>query len=111
MMRVAIATDNGRVAGHFGRCMEYTVFEVEDGAVVDKQIIDSPGHQPGFLPRFLAEHAVDCIIAGGMGPRAQHMFSDREIDVVVGAAGAVDSVIEDFVSGSLETGEDQCDHI
>lgn len=110
-MRVAIATDNGRVAGHFGRCTEYTVYGVEDGAVVGKQVIDSPGHQPGVLPRFLAEHGVNCIIAGGMGPRAQNMFRDREIDVVVGAAGVVDTVIEDFVSGSLEPGEDQCDHV
>jgi predicted Fe-Mo cluster-binding NifX family protein len=30
-MKVAISTDNNEVSAHFGRCQQYTIFEVEGG--------------------------------------------------------------------------------
>lgn len=73
-MRIAVATENGQVAQHFGRCPEYTLLDVESGQIRSKVVIPNPGHQPGFLPPYLAEKGVSCIIAGGMGPSAQDLF-------------------------------------
>lgn len=109
-MKVAVATDDSEVAVHFGRCQQYTVVDIDNDKVVNTEIIDSPGHRPGFLPDFLARRGVDCVIAGGMGPRAQNLFAERGIKVVVGATGAVDRVVCDYVIGELETGGDLCDH-
>jgi predicted Fe-Mo cluster-binding NifX family protein len=49
-----------------------------------KEVIPSPGHQPGFLPAWLAEEEVSIVIAGGMGSRAQTLFNENRIEVVVG---------------------------
>ncbi len=109
-MKIAVATQDGAVSPHFGRCPEYTIVHVEDGSVVERTVVANPGHEPGVLPGFLARHGVTCMIAGGMGPRAQNLFSNLNIDVVVGATGPVDDVLRDHICGRLETGEDLCDH-
>ena len=73
-MKVAISTDQGYVSAHFGRCQSYTIIEVKEGQVLGREEIPNPGHQPGFLPEYLSEKGINCIIAGGMGPRAQDLF-------------------------------------
>jgi len=109
-MRVAVATEGNLVSQHFGHCKSYTIADVEEGKVITKTLIDSPGHQPGLLPVFLAEKGVSCVIAGGMGQRAQGLFAEKGIIVITGASGSVDQVLEDFVNDRLETGANVCDH-
>ncbi len=109
-MKVAVSTDSGQVAAHFGRCGEYTLADIVDGRVGPTEVIPNPGHQPGFLPRFLAEKGVKAIICGGMGPRAQGLFAEQEIETWMGASGPVDAVLSDFAQGRLRRGESTCDH-
>lgn len=109
-MKIAIATDDGYVAQHFGHCATYTLVEVENNQVAGKVIIENPGHQPGFLPGFLARYGVCCIIAGGMGQRAQDLFVAQNIEPIVGVTGAVEQVIADYLSGALQSGESLCTH-
>jgi len=109
-MRIAISTDQGYVSAHFGRCLSYTIVEIKEGKVLSKEEIPNPGHQPGFLPQYLSERGVNCIIAGGMGPRAQGLFAQKNIEAVIGVQGTVDEVIEKFISQELEVGDDLCGH-
>lgn len=109
-MKIAIATENDYVAQHFGHCATYTLVELEENRVIGKEVIANPGHQPGFLPGFLAKYGVSCIIAGGMGQRAQQLFAGQGIDTVVGVAGPVEQVISDYLAGNLQSGESLCDH-
>jgi predicted Fe-Mo cluster-binding NifX family protein len=109
-MKIAISTEGSTVAPHFGRCPEYTIYDVEDGSVVDKTVIPNPGHEPGFLPEYLSKLGVTCIIAGGMGMRAKSLFADRNIQTVVGATGLVDDVARAFAAGTLSSGESLCEH-
>ena len=109
-MKIAIATERGFVSAHFGRCPTYTIVDVQDGRVRSRQEIPNPGHQPGFLPQYLSEKGVEVIIAGGMGPRAQGLFAEKNIQTLIGIQGPLDEVIEAFVRGDLQTGQDLCDH-
>lgn len=110
-MIVAVATEGNLVAQHFGRCPEYTLYTLEGKTVINKKIIPNPGHEPGFLPRYLAQMGVGCIIAGGMGPRAQALFAGENIETAVGISGSVDEAISGYLSGSLQPGESSCDHL
>ena len=109
-MIIAVATENNMVAQHFGRCPEYTLFKLAEKSIAEEQIIQNPGHEPGFLPGYLADKGVTCIIAGGMGPRAQSLFEDHNIETRIGVAGPVRDVVEAYLSGELNSGPSACEH-
>lgn len=107
-MKVAISTDNSRVSAHFGRCPFFTIAKIEKGSVVSREVVPNPGHHPGFLPKFLKEQGVDCIIAGGMGGRASELFAQESIKVITGIEGEVDSVLNQLAEGALEDSGNIC---
>jgi predicted Fe-Mo cluster-binding NifX family protein len=107
---VAISTDGDEVAAHFGRCQAYTLVEIADGAIRRRETIANPGHEPGFLPRYLAERRVTCIVAGGMGPRAQMLFDEQGIETIVGVSGTIEETLQALLRGELESGESLCEH-
>ena len=107
-MKAAISTDAGSVSAHFGRCPAFTIVDIENGKVLHKEVIENPGHKPGFIPQFLHERGVDCIVAGGMGGRATSLFNEFGIRTVVGISGSIDSVIGMLSTGELKSGESTC---
>jgi predicted Fe-Mo cluster-binding NifX family protein len=102
-MKVAVASEGQNVSGHFGHCESFTIYEVEAGKVLSKEIKPSPGHRPGYLPLFLNDLGVNVIIAGGMGETAQQLFNENEIEAFVGVQGLCDEAIQHFVAGELKS--------
>lgn len=109
-MRISISTDGDSVSRHFGRCPSFTIIEIDDAKLISKQTIANPGHHPGFLPQFLQQKGVHCIIAGGIGRRAKELFNQAGIQTITGVSGSVDEVIDRVIKGTLEGGEDLCRH-
>jgi len=109
-MKVAFATDGSQVAPHFGRCECYTVAEIEGGRIASREVLQNPGHEPGFLPAYLAQQGVNCIVAGGMGPRAEGLFAEREILTITGVTGSVEEALGALLRGELKGGESLCEH-
>ncbi len=107
-MRIAISTDGNFVSAHFGRCPYFTILEIEGNKLIKKELIENPGHQPGFLPEFLKQKGVECIIAGGMGQRAAGLFAKLGIKTIVGATGRVDDVIDQILRDTLKSKESLC---
>lgn len=107
-MKVAVATDSNRVSPHFGRCPSFTIADIENGEVMTKEVLDNPGHHPGFLPKFLSERAVEVVIAGGMGRSALSLFSDFNITPITGITTSVDDALQAFARGQLNSGESLC---
>ena len=107
-MKIAISTDNNYVSAHFGRCPHFTIVEIDGEKILGKETVDNPGHQPAFLPQFLSDLGVNCIIAGGMGLRATGLFAEKGIQTIVGVGGTIDDVIDKLVKGTLEGGESLC---
>ena len=107
-MKIAISTDGEMVSAHFGRCPSFTIVDIEEENVVQKEVIENPGHQPGYIPQFLHERGVGYIVAGGMGMRATDLFQQMGIDTVVGITGRVDDVVEEILAGTLKGGESLC---
>lgn len=107
-MKIAIATDNNLVSEHFGHCEEFTIYELDSKEITSKNKIENPGHEPGFLPVFLNEKEVDIIISGGMGGKAIELFNEKGIDVITGAVGEVDEIIEKYISGELISDDSVC---
>jgi len=98
---------------HFGHCERFALVEVDlsTKTILNREDIDAPPHQPGLLPPWLAERGANMIIAGGMGRRAQDLFVEQGIQVIVGApADTPERLVGDYLAGTLQAGENVCDH-
>jgi len=102
-MKIAIASEGKNVSGHFGYCEGFTIYEVFEGETLNKQLTPNPGHRPGYLPVFLKELNVNVIVTGGMGETAQQLFNENGIEVIVGAEGSSDDVLQKYIKGELKT--------
>ena len=107
-IKIAISTDGDQVSMHFGRCPSFAIAELDGDKVITKEILDNPGHHPGFLPKFLQKKGVSVIVAGGMGTRARELFDEAGIKTVTGVMGGVDEVIGQISKGTLKGGESLC---
>ncbi len=111
--KIAIPVTGGVLASHFGHCEQFVVFHIEaDGKSLGrKQVLTPPPHEPGTFPKWLHEQGATIIIAGGMGSRAQSLFVQNGIQVVVGATNdQPETLVRQFLDGRLTTGANLCDH-
>ena len=112
-MKIAIPMTNGKISSHFGHCEQFAIIDadVENKAITNSELLTPPPHEPGLLPRWLAEMSVELVIAGGMGQRAQQLFTENNIDVIVGAAdNTPQELVEMYLRNELVSGHNICDH-
>jgi predicted Fe-Mo cluster-binding NifX family protein len=112
-MRVAIPLAQGKLSLHFGHCDQFAIFDIDDNIkkVINREEATPPAHAPGVLPKWLHQNNVSVIIAGGMGQRAQQLFAQNHIKVVIGAsAGSPEELVSAYLENKLETGNNICDH-
>ncbi len=112
-MKIAVPVDNGRVSAHFGHCPAFALYEVDEATqtVRSNTSLPAPPHEPGLLPGWLHERGANVIITGGMGQRAQTLFAEHGIQVVVGApSDPTDDVVRAYLAGALRAGANTCDH-
>lgn len=112
-MKIAMPLFEGKLSAHFGHCTEFALVSVDEAEkqVGDVQMLVPPVHAPGVLPQWLVENGVNLVIAGGMGRRAQDLFTEAGIRVIVGAStDEPRSLAEGFLASRLQTGDNICDH-
>jgi len=112
-MRIAIPLVQGKLSLHFGHCEEFAMVDVDEQTKEISNVakLQPPTHQPGVLPQWLNEQQADVIIASGMGQRAQQLFTQNNIKVVIGASDqAPDQLVRAYLDNTLETGDNICDH-
>ena len=112
-MRIAIPVTDGKLSLHFGHCEHFAIIDRDSGGtgIISEKLMTPPPHEPGVLPKWLAEMDVELIIAGGMGQRAQQLFVQNGIDVVVGASESEPrKLVLKHLSGQLQCGQNICDH-
>ncbi len=65
-MKIMIPLAAGRLTAHFGHCEEFACVELnaETREILAQERLAAPSHEPGLLPRWLAEQGANLIIAG-----------------------------------------------
>jgi Mrp family chromosome partitioning ATPase/predicted Fe-Mo cluster-binding NifX family protein len=112
-MKIAIPLAAGKLSMHFGHCEHFALIEadVSQKRIVQREDLEAPPHEPGLLPKWLAERGAKLIIAGGMGQRAQDLFCEQGIVVIIGApAETPENLVNSYLAGTLKSGENVCDH-
>jgi predicted Fe-Mo cluster-binding NifX family protein/MinD-like ATPase involved in chromosome partitioning or flagellar assembly len=109
--RFAIPVSDGKLSAHFGHPEFFALIETENGVISNRSFLTPPPHEPGVLPRWLGEQGVDIVIAGGIGGQAQQLLEGNGIQVITGAPqDAPEVLVNQYLSGTLVSQENVCDH-
>jgi predicted Fe-Mo cluster-binding NifX family protein len=84
------------------------IYDTVDGKVVKTEAVPNPGHKPGFLPVFLNDKGVNVIISGGMGGGAVDIFNEKNIEVITGAQGKAEDLVNSYLLGELKSTGSVC---
>ena len=108
---IAVTEDNGEVFQHFGHTRYFALYEIKDGAVASRKIIDAEGSGHSALGGFLRENGVGLLICGGIGGGAKNVLAAAGIELVSGVSGSVDEAVKRFLAGELKDDPAaECDH-
>ena len=108
---IAIPYSKGLLDEHFGHCHQFALLTIEDNSIISESLIDAPAHEPGVMPKFLAEQGVTDVLAGGMGNRAIQIFNHHKVNVFVGAPKLSPvEIAEGFLNETLQFAANYCDH-
>ncbi|MGQ4875636.1 MAG: NifB/NifX family molybdenum-iron cluster-binding protein [Promethearchaeia archaeon] len=110
MKKFAISTEDKKVCPHFGRAPEFTFVTIEDNKIIEQEVVPSPGHSVGSIPKFINKYGAKYVITGGAGPMAIEFFKKFGIEVILGVSGTVEEVIQEVLNGTLKGGESLCTH-
>ena len=112
IQKIAVPVDeNGILDAHFGHCKYFTILDVEEEKVISEEKITPPPHEPGVLPRWLAEKGVTDVLAGGMGNKAIQIFNYNNVNVFVGAPKLpAKDLAKGFLEKSIKFSANYCDH-
>ena len=111
MRKIGIPVDGKNLHGHFGGASMFKFYFIEDNKVVDTEKLVPPPHHPGVIPRWIADQGVTDVILGGVGQKAVAILEHFNIKVTKGVGEyEADKVIEDYLAGTLEASEENCNH-
>jgi predicted DNA-binding protein (UPF0251 family) len=110
-MRIAVAYENGEVFQHFGRTEQFKLYDVEEGKILQEQIVDTNGVSHDALAGFLKAAEADVLLCGGMGMVGRAALEEVGIRLYPGVQGSADEAAKAFAEGRLAYDPDaRCDH-
>ena len=108
---LVVPVSGGKLSAHFGHCEQFAFIETQNGEIIETEMHNPPGHEPGVLPRWLYDQGADVIIVGGMGDMAQQLLREKGIEVIIGAPmDSPESLANQYLSNNLVAGANVCDH-
>lgn len=110
-MRIAVTYEDGNIFQHFGHSEQFKLYDVEDGKIVNMQVVDTNGQGHGALAGFLTGAKVDVLICGGIGGGAQNALAQAGIQLYGGVVGSCDTAVEALLANNLGYNPNvQCSH-
>lgn len=105
-MRIAVTYDNGQIFQHFGRTEQFGLYDIEDGKIVNKQVVGTNGAGHGALAGFLRSAGADVLICGGIGGGAQMAMQEAGITLYGGNSGSADEAVAAYLADTLIQNDD-----
>lgn len=109
-MKIALPSRDGVIDGHFGHCEVFTIYSIENDAIVAEEKLTPPpgcGCKSSIIPT-LAEMGVTVLIGGNMGQGAVNKLEEAGIKVIRGAQGDLREATTKWLAGDLKTTVELC---
>ena len=107
-MKIAVTYADGLVFQHFGHSQQFKIYRIENGEILDAQVIDTGASGHGALAGLLQQQDVNMLICGGIGGGAQMALAQAGIVVYGGVTGEADDAVEAFLAGELRYNPNVC---
>jgi predicted Fe-Mo cluster-binding NifX family protein len=111
-MKIAIPKDGEMLNQHFGQSKSFLIATVENNRMVDRKELSSETLQhnhAGLSGLFLTE-GVSLVITGGIGQPALNALTEKGLEVIKGASGKCEEVLEKYLAGNLNDQNVTCNH-
>lgn len=111
-MKIGIPKDGDFINQHFGQSKQFLIASVENGRIVNKKEISSEAlqHNHGGLSALFVNEGVSLVITGGIGQPALNALTDKGLQVIRGASGRCDEILDQYLSGALSDKNISCSH-
>lgn len=113
-MKIAVTSQNRRtVTEHAGKCRKFWVYEIEEGQVMGKTLLELPIEQSLHQSSLQEPHPLDTVqvlITAGMGPGLQHRLAAKGITALMTAETDPDQAVAAYLRGTLDVRTGPCDH-
>jgi len=104
---------NARLSEHFGRAPYFIIVELEEGNILNVQVVPNEGEHFGGFGRpadRILQLGPNVVITYGMGPRALSIFQEAGIAILRASADTVKDVVEAYRQDKLEELTEGCHH-
>lgn len=110
--KFAIPTSGEVLDPHFGRALEFTVFEIEGDQARKVDVLSTIGlqHQHEGLASMFKRNGVEVVVCGGVGGGMINGLTAVGIEVVSGASGNVFDVASRYAKGQIVSTGSICSH-
>ena len=97
---IACTTSDGKIACHFGKAEQLSVFHVKDGEIAEVENVSvTPDGNDEMAKRVLAYNA-QVLLCNGIGFPAMQELMGKQVMVVPGQKGNADELVRGFLSGT-----------
>lgn len=100
-MKIAIGVDGEKVAGHFGQCNDFIIYEIIDNVKVSESRIHDDVHVHQERPQFLKDLGVDVLIMNTMGKGAYNRLIALNIKCVNAEDKNINEALEAYLNNTL----------
>ena len=112
-VKIAVTSQNRRaITEHAGKCRKFWVYDIEQGQVAGKILLELPIEQSFHESSPHEPHPLDTVevlIAGGMGPGLRHRLAAKGITAWVTPETDPDQAVAAYLRGALTVGASPCD--
>ena len=109
-MKVAISYKDNMIFEHFGKSESFKIYTIENGEILNSEVIDTNGTGHEALALFLKDLGVDVVICGGIGDGAISALNNAGIEIISGISGEADEAARKLALDNLESQGGHCDH-
>ena len=90
-MRIAITYEDGEIFQHFGHTERFKLYDVENGSIVNTQVVDSNGSGHGLLAGFLKGTLITALCVAVVG---------SVVFAIIGLPSPIDNALRRLASAS-----------
>lgn len=105
-MKIAITSQNRKtITGHAGKCRKFWLFDIENSAVVNKELLELPIEQSFHSSAPGTPHPLDDInvlITGGMGNGLVQRLAAKGIQGIITSETEPDKAVSALLAGTLK---------